>query len=66
MRDVRALLTPAAFVGVVATVRENNPGMDEATAVRISTEALKFVHTAAKFPTMRITPSNVVDEGGTL
>ncbi|MER6052949.1 hypothetical protein ABT168_36865 [Streptomyces sp. NPDC001793] len=63
MRDVRALLTPAAFGGVVATVLDNNPGMEEPTAVRIVTEALKFVDAAAKFPTMKITPSNVVDEG---
>ncbi|WP_407286332.1 glycine-rich domain-containing protein [Streptomyces sp. BP-8] len=63
MHDVRELLTPAAFGGVVATVLDNNPGMDEATAARISTEALKFVHTAARFPTAKITPSNVVDEG---
>ncbi|MFJ3497349.1 glycine-rich domain-containing protein [Streptomyces sp. NPDC086091] len=63
MYDVRALLTPAAFVGVVATVVDNNPGMEGGTAERIVAEALKFVDAAARFPTARITPSNVVDEG---
>ncbi|WP_051821533.1 glycine-rich domain-containing protein [Streptomyces sp. NRRL F-5065] len=63
MHDVRALLTPAAFGGVVATVVDNNPGMQKATAERIVVEALKFMDTAAQFPTVTITPSNVVDEG---
>ncbi|MGW1299038.1 glycine-rich domain-containing protein [Streptomyces sp. NPDC002514] len=63
MHDVRALLTPAAFGGVVATVIDNNPGTDEAMAQRIVEEALKFVAAAVQFPTVRITPSNVVDEG---
>jgi hypothetical protein len=63
MHDVRALLSPAAFEGVVATVIDNNPDMNEATAKRIVTEALKFVDAAARFPTIKITPSNVVDEG---
>lgn len=63
MHDVRALLTPAAFGGVVATVIDNNPGIDEATAERIVAEALKFVDTAARFPAVKITPSQVVDEG---
>ena len=63
MHDVRALLTPAAFGGVVATVLDNNPGMNDATAERIVVEALKFTHAAARFPTVRITPSSVVDEG---
>ncbi|WP_206502208.1 glycine-rich domain-containing protein [Streptomyces chrestomyceticus] len=63
MRDARALLTPAAFGGVVATVIDNNPDMDEPTATRIVTEAIKFVDAAAQFPTVNITPSQVVDEG---
>ncbi|WP_246337916.1 hypothetical protein [Streptomyces harbinensis] len=63
MHGVRALLTPAAFEGVVATVIDNNPGMEERTAERIVTEALKFVEAAARFPNDNITPSNVVDEG---
>ncbi|WP_052385150.1 hypothetical protein [Streptomyces sp. NRRL F-2890] len=63
MHGVRALLTPAAFTGVVATVIDNNPGMEKRTAERIVTEALKFVEAAAQFPMDRITPSNVVDEG---
>lgn len=63
MNDVRGLLTPDAFRGVVATVVDNNPGMAEPMADRIVTEALKFVDAAAQFPTVKITPSNVVDEG---
>lgn len=63
MHDARALLTPAAFGGVVATVIDNNPGMERSTATRIATEAIKFVDAAAKFPTVKITPSRVVDEG---
>ncbi|MFG3499517.1 glycine-rich domain-containing protein [Streptomyces sp. NPDC047886] len=42
---------------------DNNPGIEQPTAERIVIEALKFVHTAAKFPTVGIAPSNVVDEG---
>lgn len=63
MHDVRTLLTPTAFGSVVATVIDNNSGMEEATAERIVAEALKFMHAAARFPTVRTTPSNVVDEG---
>ncbi|WP_258177320.1 glycine-rich domain-containing protein [Streptomyces solincola] len=37
--------------------------MDRDTADRVVTEALKFVVTAAKFPTVDIAPSNAVDEG---
>ncbi|MFI1676542.1 glycine-rich domain-containing protein [Streptomyces sp. NPDC020607] len=63
MNHVRDLLTPDGFGGVVATVRDNNPDMPDATAQRIVVEALKFVAAAAQFPTVKITPSNVVDEG---
>jgi hypothetical protein len=63
VNDLRTLLTPAAFRAVVATVIDNNSGMEEATAERIVTEALKFVDAAAQFPGARITPSSVVDEG---
>ncbi len=63
MHNARALLTPDGFGDVVATVRDNNPDMPDATAQRIVTEALKFVATAAEFPTVKITPSQVVDEG---
>ncbi|MEU0159366.1 hypothetical protein ABZ154_11140 [Streptomyces sp. NPDC006261] len=63
MRDELALLTPEGLEGVVATVTDNNPGMDEGTACRIVAEALKFVDAAAQFPTVRIAPSKVVDEG---
>ncbi|MCE7082777.1 hypothetical protein [Streptomyces sp. ST2-7A] len=63
MHDVRELLTPDAFGDVAATVMGNNPGMDEPTAGRVVTEALKFVSAAAKFPKAYIQPSRVVDEG---
>ncbi|MCS0601284.1 hypothetical protein NX794_08575 [Streptomyces sp. LP11] len=63
MHDVRALLTPDGFGGVVATVRDNDPYVTDAMAQRIVTEALKFVAAAAQFPAVKITPSNVVDEG---
>ncbi|WP_329487997.1 hypothetical protein OG618_15500 [Kitasatospora sp. NBC_01246] len=59
----RNLLNPAQFDGTVFTVLDNNPGMATDTAERIVTEALKFVATARTFPTARVTPSNVVDEG---
>ncbi|MBV6700349.1 hypothetical protein KV557_25125 [Kitasatospora aureofaciens] len=57
------LVNPATFDAVVATVLDNNPGMLDDIAKRIVTEAIKFVITAATFPTVRVTPSNVVDEG---
>jgi hypothetical protein len=63
MHDVRDLLTPDAFGGVVATVIDNNPGMDEPTAGRVVGEALKFVVAAGKFPEVYVQPSRVVDEG---
>ncbi|MFH9355250.1 glycine-rich domain-containing protein [Kitasatospora sp. NPDC017646] len=61
--DVRSLLDPVHFDGVVFTVLDNNPKMAVDVAERIVIEALKFVVTARTFPTVRITPSNVVDEG---
>ncbi|GAA2141383.1 hypothetical protein GCM10009760_25550 [Kitasatospora kazusensis] len=61
--DAHGLLNPAQFDGVVFTVLDNNPGMAADMAERIVTEALKFVVTARTFPQVRITPSNVVDEG---
>ncbi|MEU3880082.1 glycine-rich domain-containing protein [Streptomyces californicus] len=63
MHEARALLTPEGLEGVVATVTDNNPGMDESTAERVVAEALKFVHAAAEFPAVRLAPSKVVDEG---
>ncbi len=63
MSDVRTMLTPDQFEGVTATVRDNNPGMAEGVAVRIVTEALKYVDAVTQFPTVRTSPSQVVDEG---
>ncbi|MBO8193867.1 hypothetical protein ITI46_19685 [Streptomyces oryzae] len=63
MHDVRHLIAPDAFRGVVATVMDNNPGMDEPTAARAVEEALKFVVAAAKFPTEPMRPLRLVDEG---
>lgn len=57
------LLAADEFAGVTATVMDNNPGMSEALAGRIVTEALKFVVTAARHPEAPIAPSRVVDEG---
>lgn len=61
--DARSLLSPREFADVVATVRGNNPGMDETTAERIVIEALAFVATAAAHPGEPIAPSRTVDEG---
>jgi hypothetical protein len=61
-RDARALITPAEFEGVTATVASNNPGMSQADAERITEEALKFVAAAAARPG-GMKPSRTVDEG---
>ncbi|MFE2409422.1 glycine-rich domain-containing protein [Kitasatospora sp. NPDC059408] len=58
-----SLVATETFGAVVHTVLDNNPGMPDDAAERIVTEALKFVATARTFPTVRITPSTVVDEG---
>ncbi|WP_181799392.1 glycine-rich domain-containing protein [Kitasatospora acidiphila] len=63
MLDPRTLLSEEAFSGVVATVRQNNPGMVSEIAQRITTEALAFVAACAEFPELRLKPSRVVDEG---
>ncbi len=60
---IRALLADDQYDGVRATVLDNNPDMDEATAGRIVDEALKFVAACAQFPDVAIAPSRVVDEG---
>lgn len=62
-RNARSLLGDAAFNAVLATVLDNNPGMDISIASRIVVEALKFTAAAAQFPTVPITPSREVDEG---
>ncbi|MCG6496710.1 hypothetical protein [Kitasatospora sp. A2-31] len=61
--DPRELITGQTFDAVVYTVCDNNPGMAVEMAERIVTDALKFVAAAATFPTVSITPTNVVDEG---
>jgi hypothetical protein len=61
--DTGTLLTTEQHGDVVATVLDNNESMDEPTAVRIVDEALKWVAACAQFPTARIAPSRVVDEG---
>ncbi|WP_432006270.1 glycine-rich domain-containing protein [Streptomyces parvus] len=63
MRNALALLTPEGLEGVVATVVDNNPGMEESMATRIVAEAIKFVDAGSQFPDVRIAPSKVVDEG---
>ncbi|WP_329131762.1 hypothetical protein OG552_11100 [Streptomyces sp. NBC_01476] len=61
--DVRRLLDQEAFAGVVATVLDNNPGMDETTAELIVTDALAYVAAAARHPYTYMAPSRTVDEG---
>jgi hypothetical protein len=61
--DARSLLDAGEFAAVTATVTDNNPGMDRATAERIVVDALVFVATAAAHPNAPMAPSRVVDEG---
>jgi hypothetical protein len=61
--DVRALLSPDDFNGVVATVIDNNVGMSGDTASRIVTEALAYLAAAADNPGAYMSPSRTVDEG---
>lgn len=61
--DPRALLSDAAFSGVMHTVLDNNPDWDATMAERVVIEALKFVSAAALFPQVRISPTREVDEG---
>ncbi|MGD9482345.1 hypothetical protein WDH52_03650 [Streptomyces sp. TRM70308] len=61
--DTRTLLADDQLADVVATVLDNNDGIVEPIARRIVDEAIRFVATAAAFPTVAITPSRVVDEG---
>lgn len=63
VKSARDLITPEAFTGVVATVQENNPGMELDVAERIVVEALAFVAACTRFPDDRLQPSRVVDEG---
>lgn len=63
MTDVTALLERPQRAGVIRTVLDNNPGMDEHVAARIVDEAVKFTAACAKFPGARLRPSRVVDEG---
>jgi len=56
-------LTSDQFDGVVATVLDNNPGMERELAARIVAEGIKFVAAGAKFPQLALAPSRVVDEG---
>ncbi|SHI69310.1 glycine-rich domain-containing protein [Streptomyces sp. 3214.6] len=59
----RDLIPAEAFAGVVATVLDNNKGMDQALAERITDEALKFVAVCARRPGRGLRPSRIVDEG---
>jgi hypothetical protein len=61
--DTQTLLTHEQHGDVVATVLDNNPSMDQPIAHRIVDEALKYLATAATFPTAYIQPSRIVDEG---
>lgn len=57
------LLSADDFAGVTATVMDNNLGMDQRTAERITVDALAFVAVAATHPGEPIAPSRIVDEG---
>jgi hypothetical protein len=57
------LLARGQFDGVCTTVLGNNPGMTRHSAERIVVQALAFVVSAARFPSMPLAPSRVVDEG---
>jgi len=59
----RELIPAEAFAGVVATVLDNNKGMEQPVAERITEEALKFVAACAKRPSRGLRPSRIVDEG---
>lgn len=59
----RGLLTQEEFAGVAATVLDHNAGMEQDVAERIVEEALKFVATAAAYPSEVLVPSRIVDEG---
>ncbi|MFJ3834426.1 glycine-rich domain-containing protein [Streptomyces sp. NPDC090054] len=61
-QNTRALLSDAQFSAVLATVLDNNPGMDISMGSRIVVEALKFVAAGAR-TSVGIAPSRVVDEG---
>ncbi|WP_327223248.1 hypothetical protein [Streptomyces platensis] len=63
MLTVSDLISPAAFLSVVGTVQDANPGMDGGMAQRIAGEGLKFVVACAKMPDVALAPSRVVDEG---
>ncbi|WP_032919159.1 hypothetical protein [Streptomyces rimosus] len=63
MKNVRELISAAAHVSIVSTVKDNNPGMDVPTAARITDESLKFVSACAAEPDAPLAPSRVVDEG---
>ncbi|WP_107422737.1 hypothetical protein [Streptomyces niveus] len=62
-RDVRDLLTAEELAAVTTTVQLSNPGTAVELAERIVLEAVKFEAACAASPTLRLTPSRVVDEG---
>lgn len=57
------LLDGDEFTAVTHTVLDNNPGMTDDLAQRITAEAIKFVATCAANRFSPIAPSRVVDEG---
>ncbi|MGI5261128.1 glycine-rich domain-containing protein [Streptomyces angustmyceticus] len=63
MLKVSDLISPAAYLSVVGTVQDANPGMDGGLAQRIADEGLKFVVACASTPGAALAPSRVVDEG---
>ncbi|MBB4780721.1 hypothetical protein [Streptomyces rapamycinicus] len=63
MSQGTALLPDEDRAGVVKTVMDNNPDMDETMAGRIVDEATKFVIAASCSAGKNPTPSRIVDEG---
>ncbi|MFI9271604.1 glycine-rich domain-containing protein [Kitasatospora sp. NPDC052896] len=63
LQEARNLIPPDTFAAVAATVRDNNPGVDQHLAERIVREALKFVATCGRFRDHGMAPSRIVDEG---
>ncbi|MFD6968400.1 hypothetical protein [Streptomyces sp. NPDC059949] len=59
----RDLLSADGFARVAHLVQRDNEGVDEALAVRITDEALKFVAAAAQSTGRHLRPSKTVDIG---
>lgn len=61
--SARHLLTEEGFTRVVHLVQRDNDGVDEALAIRIVDEALKFLAAAGRSEGRNLRPSKTVDLG---